>query len=88
MMLKLPKSEAELISKLQAWLGEERVVTFLARLARVQKVEDGIYSVPSASTDDTYLVNLKQRTCPCESFQFRNRCVHFKLAYVKNLIEQ
>jgi hypothetical protein len=87
-MLKLPKSEAELISKLQSWLGEECAVAFLTRLLRVSKVEEGLYSVPSASTDKAYLVNLKQRTCPCESHTFRKRCVHVKLAYVKHLLEQ
>jgi hypothetical protein len=85
----LPKSEVELIKKLQAWLGEECVVTFLARLARVQKTGEGIYSVPSASTrDKTYLVNLRRRACPCEGFYNRKRCAHYKLASVKQLLER
>jgi hypothetical protein len=85
----LPKSEVQLIQRLQEWLSEERVVTFLARLARVQKVEDGVYSVPSASMQDkSYLVNLKLRACPCEGFYNRRRCAHFKLASVKQLLER
>lgn len=85
----LPKNEVELIKKLQSWLGEECVVTFLARLARIQKVEDGVYSVPSASTrDKSYFVNLKLRACPCEGYFNRRRCVHYKLAYVKQLLDR
>ena len=87
--LKLPKSEVELIRKLQSWLGEECAVAFLARLARVQRIEEGIYSVPSASTrDKAHLVNLNLHTCPCESYQYRRKCRHYKLALVKQLLER
>jgi hypothetical protein len=87
--LRLPKSEVQLIQKLQAWLGEECAVAFLARLARVQRIEEGVYSVPSASTPDkAHLVNLNLRTCPCESYQYRRRCRHYKLAYVKQMLER
>jgi hypothetical protein len=86
---RLPKSEVELITKLQSWLGEEGVVTFLARLLRVQRIEEGVYSVPSASTPDkTYLVNLNVRACPCEGYYNRRRCAHYKLASVKHLLER
>ena len=83
----LPKSEVELIQKLQSWLDEKRVVAFLARLARVRRVEDGIYSVPSASTPETHRVNLNLRVCPCQSFYHRRRCIHYKLAAVKQLLD-
>jgi hypothetical protein len=79
----------QLIQKLQSWLGEDRVVSFLTRLARVSKVEDGLYSVPSASArDKAYLVNLKLRVCPCDGFYHRRRCAHYKLASVKQLLER
>jgi hypothetical protein len=86
--LVLPASELELIVRLQDWLGERRVVSFLARLARVQRVEDGVYSVRSASTRyKSYRVDLNRRVCPCESFFYRRRCMHYKLAAVKHLLE-
>jgi len=84
----LPTSELELIGTLQEWLGESRVVSFLARLLRVKRVEEGVYSVPSASIrDKTYRVNLKLRVCPCESYFYRRRCAHYKLAAVKHLLD-
>jgi len=84
----LPTSELELIGDLQEWLGESRVVSFLARLLRVKRVEEGVYSVPSASIrDKTYRVNLILRVCPCESFFYRRRCIHYKLAGVKHLLD-
>ena len=84
----LPKSELELILKLQEWLGESRVVSFLTRLARVRRIEEGVYSVPSASDRGrSYSVNLKLRVCPCESYYHSRRCIHYKLAGVKHLLE-
>lgn len=87
--LVLPASELELIGRLQEWLGESRVVSFLARLARVQRVNAGVYSVASASTrDKSYRVDLNRRVCPCASFFYRRRCMHYKLAAVKHLLER
>ncbi len=84
----LPKSELELILRLQEWLGETRIVSFLARLARVRRIEEGVYSVSSASDrGKSYRVNLKLRVCPCESYYHRRRCIHYKLAGVKHLLE-
>lgn len=86
--LALPKSEVELIGRLQSWLGEDCVVSFLCRLNRVRKIEEGVFEVPSASSEKIYTVNVNKRVCPCESFWHRRRCVHLKLASVKAMLER